>query len=85
MENFTYYILSSEESLKCDFSQLPGYCTWESSRKSQSGDLFLLKFDPSTQPTFIDGIQSKWGPFTKEQLEIIFLEPTWRNNIFLMN
>jgi hypothetical protein len=85
MESFRYYILPSNQKDKFDFSCLPGYCTWESTRKSIDESLFLIKWSDSDQLPPLNNIEPSWGPFDIDQIDIILLEPTWKKNIFLMN
>lgn len=83
MELRKYYIIDSIENTGVDFSQLPGYSSFETSRKSQDGSLFLIKLNEHQSSNFLDSIELKWGPFNTEELEYILLEPTWRRNIYI--
>lgn len=83
MELRKYYIIESIESEKVDFGQIPGYSSFETSRKSQDLSLFLIKLNEGQSTNFLDNVELKWGPFNAEELEYIFLEPTWRRNIYI--
>lgn len=83
MEIYRYFIIESFENERVDFDQVPGYTTFLSSRKSEDGSLFLLKLNEDQSFNFLDVIEKKWGPFGREDLDYILLEPTWRRNIYI--
>jgi hypothetical protein len=77
----SYYIIESIESNKLNFTDF-GFYDFAEVRKSSEGDLFLLKVSSENQSSVLS-IPRKWGPFNTEELEYIFLEPTWRRNIHI--
>lgn len=77
MENRKYLIVNTTELDKIDFSQVMETSQY-TLRKTNDGSKFFIKWD-ETDPTFLNDLQSKEGPYSHSEILAILQQPEWQH------
>ena len=75
MQNRKYLIVNITELDKIDFSQVMETSEF-TVRKTNDGSKFFIKWE-ETDPTFLNDLQTKQGPYTHSEILQILEQPEW--------
>lgn len=75
MENRKYLIVNINELNKIDFEQIMENSEF-TLRKTNDGTKFFIKWD-ETDPTFLNDLQSKEGPYSHSEILAILEQSEW--------